>query len=480
MPETPITFCEPYYLRRARVFGNVAASAKNSETMKRLSRRSFLAASTAAIAAPHLALAAPGDIEVVVVGAGAAGIAAARKLIAAGRKVAIFEASDRVGGRCVTDTKTFGVPYDSGAHWVHMPDMNPLAKLAPRGEVYPAPPGQKIRIGRRNAREGEMEEFLSASVRAKRAIIDAARGKADVACAQVLPKDLGEWQASIEFFLGPFACAKDLSDISAVDFTRSAERDIDAFCRQGLGALLAKLAEGLPIEFSRPVREIESWRAGAEVNTDGAKTLARAVIVTASTNVLSAGKIKFAPELSKRQIDALTALSLGTYERIALELPGNPLRLQKNDLVFEKAAGRNTAALLANVSDTPLHYVDVGGKFAGELSAKGRDAMTNFALEWLGGLYGVDLKKSVKRTHVTQWAKEPWTLGSFSCASPGGAPSRRAMMDVHKDRVFFAGEAVHETLWGTVGGAWESGERAADAVLKMFGPVRTQPAKRKS
>jgi monoamine oxidase len=455
--------------------------ANDPETMKRLSRRSFLAASAAALAAPRLAFGAPGDIEIVVVGAGAAGIAAARKLTAAGRKVAVFEASNRIGGRCVTDTRTFGVPYDTGAHWIHSPDVNPLTRLAPRSafDVYPAPPGMRFRIGRRNAREGEMEDFLSASVRARRAFADAARGKTDVACAQVLPKDLGEWRDSVEFFLGPFACGKELSDVSAVDFTRSAERDAGAFCRQGLGALLAKLAEGLPIELSRPVSEIESWRAGAEIVTPAGRTVARAVIVTASTNVLTSGKIRFAPELSKRQIDALAALKLGTYERIALELPGNPLRLQRDDLVFEKAASSSTGALLANASDTPLHYVDVGGKFAEALSARGRDAMTTFAVEWLSGLYGIDLKTIVKRSHATQWSKEPWVLGSFSSAAPGGAGSRRILMETHKDRVFFAGEAIHETLWGTVAGAWESGERAADAVLKMFAPARAQPAKRK-
>jgi monoamine oxidase len=445
--------------------------------MKPLSRRTFLATTAAALAAPRLAAAAPGDPEVVIIGAGAAGIAAARKLMAAGRKVAVFEASNRVGGRCVTDTRLFGVPYDMGAHWLHTPDVNPVAKLAPRSglDVYPAPPGQRLRIGRRNAREGEMEEFLSAAVRARRAFAEAARGKTDVACGQVLPKDLGDWQASVEFFLGPFAYGRDLSEISAADFTRASERDAGAFCRQGLGALLAKLAEGLPIEFSRPVSEIESWRAGAEIVTPAGRTIARAVIVTASTNVLASGKIRFAPELTKRQIDALTALKLGTYERIALELPGNPLRLQRDDLVFEKAAGPRTAALLANATDTALHYVDVAGKFADELSARGRDAMTNFALEWLGGLYGIDLKKTVKRSHATEWGKDPWSLGAFSVASPGGAPSRRVLMETHKDRIFFAGEAVHETLWGTVGGAWESGERAADAVIKMFGPVRPQP-----
>jgi len=448
-------------------------SANLSETMKRLSRRSFLAASAAAFAAPSIRVAAaPAEVDVVIVGAGAAGIAAARKLTAAGRRIAIFEASDRIGGRCVTDTRRFGVPYDLGAHWIHTPDINALAKLAPRSglDVYPAPPGQKLRIGRRNAREGEMEDFLAATVRARRGIAEAARGKADVSCAQALPKDLGDWQASVEFFLGPFGCGKEMADISALDFNRSTERDVDAFCRQGMGALLARLAEGLPIEVSRPVREIESNRAGAEIVTADARTIARAAIVTASTNVLAGGAIKFTPDLTKRQIDALNALRLGIYERIALELPGNPLKLQRDDLIFEKASGRNTAALLANVSDSAVSYIDVGGKFAGDLLARGESAAVGFALDWLGALYGVDLKKSVKRTHVTQWSKEPWVLGSFSAAAPGGAPSRRILMETFRDRIFFAGEAVHETLWGTVGGAWESGERAADAVLKMWAP----------
>src|SRR6185312_4656499 len=198
--------------------------------------------------APASALGAPspsGETDVAIIGAGSAGIAAARKVAAAGRRFALIEASDHVGGRCVTDTRTFGMPFDRGAHWVHFPDLNPVARLAARSglEIYPAPPGQKLRIGKRNAREGEMEDYLSAIVRANRAIQEAARGKADLTCAQALPKDLGEWQPSVEFFLGPFGCGKNLDEISAVDFARSFERDVDSFCRQGLGALIAKLGE---------------------------------------------------------------------------------------------------------------------------------------------------------------------------------------------------------------------------------------------
>lgn len=457
--------------------------------MPRISRRTFLAATAGMAAAPALAQTG-GPVDIAIVGAGAAGIAAARRIAAAGRKPLILEASERIGGRCITDTQIFGVPYDPGAHWIHMPDINPVAKLAPRTglEIYPAPTGQRLRIGQRNAREGELEDFLAAVVRCNRAIQEAARGKVDVSCAQVLPKDIGDMMPVVEFFLGAFGCGKDLADISAMDFARSAERYIDTYCRQGFGALLAKLAEGLPVQVATPVTQIDSWgRASVELATARGRVTARAVIVTASTNVLAGGKIAFAPELPKRQLEALSKLSLGSYDRIALELTGNPLGLQRDDLVFEKAESNRTAALLANVSGTPLAYIDVGGQFGRDLAAKGRREMTAFAIEWLAGLYGASIRKSVGRTHATQWNSEPWALGAFSAAAVGGQPSRRVLMEPLRDRVFFAGEAVHETLWGTVGGAWESGERAANAALRLFGivtpsdkpEVPARPARRK-
>jgi len=439
--------------------------------MSALNRRNFIAGSAAMASTQALgAVSASGETEVAIVGAGAAGIAAARKVAAAGRRFVLIEASDHVGGRCVTESRTFGVPYDRGAHWVHMPDINPVAKLSSRTglEVYAAPPGQKLRMVKRNAREGEMEDYLAAIVKANRAIQDAARGKADVSCAQVLPKDLGDWRAAVEFVLGPFGCGKNLEDVSAMDFARSLERDVDAFCRQGFGALLAKLAD-MPVQINTPVQRITSTRNSVEIETTRGRIVARAAIVTVSSGVLAADKIKFTPDLPKRQVDAIAKLSLGSYDHVALELKGNPLQLQNDDLVFEQAKGPRTAALLANVSGTPLCVVELAGKFGRELSQGGEAAMVDFATGWLTELYGADIKKAVGKTHATRWANEPWALGAFSAAAPGGQPGRRTLMEPVRERLFFAGEAVHETLWGTVGGAWESGERAADAALKLWG-----------
>jgi monoamine oxidase len=444
------------------------------ETMPPLSRRSFLAASACLAARPAIGAPAPrsGEIDVVIVGAGAAGIAAARRIAAAGRRYVVIEAADHIGGRCVTDTRTFGVPFDLGAHWIHLPDSNPVAKLTPGLgiEIYPAPRSQKVRIGLRYAREGELEDFLAAQVRAARAITEAAR-KADVACEQALPNDLGDWRATIDFVLGPFAYGSDLTQLSAVDFARARERTADAFCRQGFGALLAARAAGISVQLSTPASSIDIDRT-VEVQTPKGTIAARTAIITVSTGVLASGRIRFPSELPQRVSAAVASLQLGSYDHIALELDGNPLGLDSDDLVFEKSSDTHTAAILGNVSGTTLCLVEVAGSFGQNLSAQGEAAMVDFAGDWLAKLYGGEVKKAVKRAVATRWNADALALGAMSAAAPGGHAARAALAEPVRDAAWFAGEAVHETLWGTVGGAWESGERAAEAALRRLSGER--------
>jgi monoamine oxidase len=449
------------------------------KSVAQISRRSVLAAAGTfaaqkllPIGNPVFAATAPASsTDVVIVGAGAAGIAAARKIAAAGRRYVLIEATDHVGGRCITDTKTFGVPYDRGAHWLYLPDTNPLTKLAPnRGDIYPAPRSQKVRIGRRFAREGELEDFLSAQVRATRAIDELGR-KADAPCEQAMPNDLGDWKPTVEFVLGPYNCAKDLSQISAFDFGKAAERKTAAFGKQGLGTILASLAQGLTVQLSTPATAIDT-RGGVSVVTAKGTINARTAIVTVPTNVISSGGLKFIPDLEHHHFDAFGRMSLGSYDHIALELTGNPLGLDSDDLVFEKSGDNRTTALLANISGTPLCVIDVAGSFGRDLSAKGEAEMFAFATDWLVSLYGAEIKNAIGRKHATRWNSDPYALGAWSAAVPGSQFARRQLMDLVTDNVWYAGEAAHETLWGTVGGAWESGERAADAVLRQIGVLR--------
>lgn len=479
--------------------------------MARIHRRSFLTASMASLLAglagvgkgwaqgKRAGAAAP-DFDVVIVGAGAAGIAAARRLAGTGARIAWIEAADRSGGRCLTDTARFGMPFDLGAWRIFAADTDPLAKLAAAlpgiggSAIAPAPPGQRLRIGRRNARDVELEGFLAALVRAQRAIADAARlGKADVALAQVLaqalPKDLGELRAGVAFVLGPYLSGRDVGEVSVQDFARFADRGGIAYCRPGYGTLLAGLAgtvPGVAPRFGTPARQV-NWSAGSgvEVTTPRGTLRARAAIVTVSTGVLAGESLRFLPDLPKRQQDAVGQLPLGHSERVGLELRGNPLGLLADDLVFEKAHDGRTAALLGNIGGSAVSVVNIGGGLARDLAAQGDAAMTAFAVEWLAGLYGNDVRRGVGRSLASAWSRDPLAGGAWAMAAVGGQGARRVLMEPLRERLWFAGEAVHETAYGTVAGAWQSGERAASEAARHLGllrngerPAPTRPAQK--
>jgi monoamine oxidase len=447
-----------------------------------ITRRTFLSASAAFATLPVMGRTArgaplPREADIVVIGAGAAGVAAARRVAAAGRKVIVVEAANQVGGRCITDVATFDAPFDRGARWIHNPETNPMIRLGRAAglEILPAPSGQKIRIGRRNARASETEEFLAALVKANRAIDEAAR-RFDVSCASVMPKEIGDWAGAAEFVLGASFAGKDLKDVSVVDKIRAQDRNSAIACRQGLGTLITKLADQLPVSLSTPASRIEWGNRDAIVQTPAGKITAKAAVITVSSNVLASGNIKFAPDLPKRTVDAAAKLGLGSYDHIALQMPGNSLGLARDDIFIEQSNSTRTALLYANMGSSSLCSIDVGGSFGRDLSAQGEAAMVAFAIEWLTKLFGSDLAKAVKKSSATRWNASPYVQGAMSVAPPGSQSSRKALSEP-VGCMYFAGEATHETLWGTVDGAWESGERAAEAALKRIGALRDEPAK---
>jgi monoamine oxidase len=452
----------------------------------KMTRRDLLSSSAAAmVVSPALGTQAfgappPRDADIVVIGAGAAGIAAARRIQAANRKVLVLEAASQIGGRCITDSATFAVPFDRGARWLHNPDINPMVRLAREAslDIAAASPSQKMRIGMRYARAGETEEFLAALVRTNRAFDDASRGRIDASCASVLPKDLGDWAGAVEFVFGASSTGKDLADIAVADRARAQDRSVAVGCRQGLGTLVGKLGEQIPMTLSTPASHVIWGARDVAVETPKGKIAARAAIITVSTNVLAAGNMRFTPELPRRYLDAAAKLNLGSYDRIALQLSGNPLGLSHDDMVIEQSKSTSTALLSANINGSTLCAVDVGGSFGRDLSGQGEKAMTAFAVEWLSRLYGSDVAAAVKKSSATRWNASPYVLGAMSAAPPG-AQGLRKVLGEPVGNLFLAGEATHETLWGTVDGAWESGERAAVAALQKIGalpePAATAP-----
>jgi monoamine oxidase len=123
------------------------------------------------------------------------------------------------------------------------------------------------------------------------------------------------------------------------------------------------------------------------------------------------------------------------------------------------------------MGSSALCSIDVAGSFGRELSAQGEKAMVAFAVEWLSKLYGSEVAAAVKKSSATRWNAAPFALGAMSVAGPGAQASRKVLSEPF-GCMYLAGEATHETLWGTIDGAWESGERAAEAALRRIGALK--------
>jgi monoamine oxidase len=440
-------------------------------------RRDVLVAAATLTAAPALpALSASGDYDVAIVGAGAAGLAAGRRIAQAGKSYVILEAGDGAGGRIASASLASGAVYDRGANRFSAPSRNPLVAVAraERLKLYEPSPSRRLYIGEREARDGEYDDFTASLRRASRTIAAVAELGRDIAAARALP-ELGDWLGTVAFVLGPLTCAKDLEDVSTVDLSRAEDRPDDVMIRDGTAALIAAAGKSLALEFNTAVQRVDmGGRGRVELGTSRGTLTARTVIVTASTNVLGSDRVRFSPSLPAQHAAALAKLSLGTYERAIFELPGNPFNFGADERIIFKTDNSKAVMLHTRVGGSDLVYADLAGRFGRELSNAGDAVVAGFISEELAARFGAGAKPSLGKIELTHWSKEPWVQGGFSAAAPGAAASRRALMEPIYDRVFLAGEAAHETLWGTVAGAALSGERAADAALRYLGPSAPQ------
>ena len=403
------------------------------------------------------------NVEVAIVGAGAAGIAAARHCVAAGLTVRVLEARNRVGGRAVT-ASFGGHPIDLGAHWLHAGSVNPLVRLGlARGEpLRRAPRDGQLVVDGRFASRTERTEHGTAFDRADRAFAAAARTGRDPSLAAAFPP-LGRWGASIAATMA-LVSGRPLAEVSSADFP-SEEFGDNYFIAGGYGAYLARLAKGLPIRLGAPVSSVDwSGRSVRLLTATGEVTGARAVIVTVPLPVLQSGTLAFTPGLPSLPAEAVASFLPGTYEHVILNWPDTPFR--RPDRLTKITGRRGSYGMLTAIDGAPFHYLELDHETVARFDGRGADALARFARRFLRDAIGSRAGLSSGRTlHVTDWRHDRWAACSWAVVPPGAAGIRTDIRSPVPGRIWFAGEATSRTMWGTVGGAWAEGERAAQEAV---------------
>ncbi len=406
------------------------------------------------------------DTDVVIVGAGSAGIAAARRLIAEGLTVAILEARDRIGGRTVT--RLFrGHPVDLGAHWLHAGPINPLVKLgSARGEpLRRAPTSGHFYVRGKPGSRAQFDALDRAFARADRAMTQAAREDEDRAAAKALPPGMGPQGRRVRDIHG-LVSGRPLDEVSLHDFP-SMEYADNLFIAGGLGSYVARLGRDLPVRLRTVVHGIDWSGPGVRVESSAGTLRARAALITTPMAVLQAGAIRFAPALPNHVQEAIHGFRQGVYEHVILHWPDAPFR-GPDRLATLTGTRRSPPGLLTRIDGTPFHFFELDQPHAARFDRRDPDAPARYARDVLAEHFGARAIRHMSVMHATAWRSDPWSQASWAVVPPRLAPIRESLKAPVGERIWFAGEALSRAQWGTAGGAWEEGERAAGEVAGLL------------
>ncbi|MCX7374153.1 MAG: NAD(P)/FAD-dependent oxidoreductase [Alphaproteobacteria bacterium] len=400
----------------------------------------------------------PSDPDVVVIGAGAAGIAAARALAARGLTCVVLEAGSRIGGRAHACT-TLGAVFDHGATWLHAAEQNALTPHAPDAINHDRIRQRHFWMGDAWATPAELAAFQRADNAYHAAVARAASGP-DRAIADVIPRG-GPWDATVAHWQGAQIQAMEVEHLSAHDIAANSPDGSNLLPREGVGGVIARLAQGLPIRLDARVESLD-WSGPHIIAQGGFGTLrARAAIITVSTGVLAAGGIRFTPALPATHAQAVHDLPVALLDKFAFRCPE-----RLGIAPFHSVRCRVTEA-----RPRPLSFVFwpheadhvfgfAGGALAWELG--GGAALVEHAREELRHIFG---NPPLGAALATSWGTDPLFLGSYSQARVGAAGARGTLAQPLADGcLLFAGEATHHGMAGMVSGAWAEGERAAQAI----------------
>lgn len=398
------------------------------------------------------------ELDVAIVGGGAAGIAAGRRLSERGRSVLLIEALPRLGGRAHTET-IGGMPLDLGCGWLHSAERNPLRALAEaRGVTLSRTPsawGSQFRdLGfHPEEQDAAWEAYAALNER-----LQTDPPTSDSAGDAIARND--RWRPYVDG-VSSFINGTELATLSARDVSTYNAVSTDKNWRVpgGYGAFIAELGGDLPIMLGTRVTAIRE-DGSVRIETDQGTIRARAAVVSVSTAVLASGAIRFDGHADDH-LHAAASLPLGLANKVYFSMAEPDLVPEESHLIGDPHRSA-TASHYIRPLGRPVVESYFGGEHAREMERQGPDAAAAFAVDELRRLLGSRFANGLRPIAVTRWGQEPTVLGSYSHALPGHADARAVLARPVGERLAFAGEACSKGDFSTAHGAWESGLAAAD------------------
>jgi len=405
--------------------------------------------------------------KIVIVGAGAAGLTAAKELQRLEQGFLLLEASHRIGGRAYTEVLAPGMPFDLGAHWIMEPTVNPLMRLAERDQLRLDKDDKHYAAARyfddgEWLPEGSDLELCAYWDKQFEAMAHACDGHRDLSVFDAIDND-DRWAT---YFHALYAkdVTRDVDQASARDAVAYEQEEDDLAVAGGLGNLMVRYGVDVPVTLNAAVRKVDSSGPQLKLDTAKGRIHADKVILTVSNGILSGREIEFSPALPDWKLEAIEGLPLGSHTRIAV--------------MFDKPVLRELPAhFTVNTSgDGPIHfrnqpfgndYVEIvtGGRISEWMEKSGERATIEFVLAKLRAAAGNNAVPDPERYIVSAWDQDAWVKGAYSCARPGAADQRAILAQPIDDRIFFAGEATSSNAYASVHGACISGRDAALAAV---------------
>ena len=442
-----------------------------------MKRRTFvlqgLAASAATLGGLKGVKGQEASIDVLIIGAGLAGLACAKRLQSAGKTVVVLEARPRLGGRILT-SRQLGYPIDLGASWLHGISNNALFPVATtqaylrtvptnyEDSITFGPNGKPWGLGRTNRAENWIERFVLDAERSGNIRSPLSR----LVPAGVTPDQDFELIADVVHEVGA-----DLGQIAA-KYPQGDGRDLrgpDVMVPAGLDELVKYLATGIDVRLGQVVRLVRNGSSGVSVTTSaGTVFSAKKLCCTTPLGVLQNNSIRFEPPLPAAKTIAIKGLGMGLLDKIVLQFPSvfwDPKQLIRNDSTNPGlwAEWYN----LMPVIGRPVLMGFNAASTAKQIARMPDTAIVASALSELRRCYPTRTIPAPSGYLLTRWGQDPYSLGSYSYIRVDSSPSYREELGKPWNSLVFAGEAISTQFPATMQGAFSSGQEAANKLLAL-------------